>query len=121
MPEPDGKLTVEDYEQIKAWFATRWTKAVTCPVCQSTDWMYGSHIVKMVRHADDSYAPGTTVFPYVPVHCKNCSHLMLFGAVIMGLLEAEPEPEPVRRPNPPLPIADLLARGPAKKSGGGNV
>lgn len=87
MPDASGALTPDDYKKLTDWFATRWHGTVACHVCNATEWAYGSHVVKLPRHAGDSYMPGTSVFPYIPVHCKNCGHTMLFGAVIVGIVE----------------------------------
>lgn len=85
MSDADGALTPEDYEKLKAWFATRWKGQVSCPICGTHEWAYGTHVVKMPRHANDGYTPGTMVFPYVPVHCKSCAHTLFFGAAIIGV------------------------------------
>lgn len=85
IPDDHGKLTDEDQVKVKAWWDAHWTRVVACPVCGSTDWSTGSHLVSISRMAADAFTPGTLTFPHVMVVSDVCGYTLFFNATMMGI------------------------------------
>ncbi len=45
MPDTNGLLTAQDNEKIQSWWRLNWRDPVVCPVCKTSDWGLGSHVV----------------------------------------------------------------------------
>src|SRR6266581_6496898 len=117
MPDTNGLLTAQDNEKIQSWWRLNWRDPVVCPVCKTSDWGLGSHVVNVHRYALDASAPSQATYPHILVACKRCSHTMFFNAVSIGIVGAfgqavpPPDPPPTRPtglfsdiPLPPPPI-----------------
>ena len=127
MPDASGQLTTEDNTKIQAWWVGRWKAPVVCQVCKSQEWNLGSHVVNIMRHANDALAPNTPNYPHIIVGCKTCGHAMFFNAVQIGISvpysPLPPPPSPpantlfnlIQPPPPPPPFAFSLPPIPEKK------
>jgi hypothetical protein len=62
MPDSYGNLTADDNEKVQRWWVQHWKAPVICPVCKTTEWVQASHVVNVVRHASDAYAPNTVSY-----------------------------------------------------------
>lgn len=100
MPDATGKLTPEDLAKTKAWFARHWKGPVICPVCKTTEWTQGDHIVQVPRWSSDLLLGQYPTYPVLPVYCNACAHVMYFGAPQMGI--AAPA-TPAQMGLPPMP------------------
>jgi hypothetical protein len=92
MPDSTGRLTQADNDTIKRWWDTHWKAPVTCPVCKTSAWMQGSHVVNIQRNAVDAGTPGAESYPHIIVGCQNCGHAMFFNAVQIGVTPAYTPP-----------------------------
>lgn len=117
MADANGALTTDDQALAREWFRLHWKDPVICPVCKSTSWTFGSHVVQMTRFATNAFVQGTTVFPYLPVTCNSCSNTLFFGALPMGITappRAPPPPPPLFPPSP-APTQNALSAFMTKK------
>jgi hypothetical protein len=92
MPDSSGRLSQADNDTIKRWWDQHWKEPVICPVCKTSDWSLGPHIVNVQRHAADAGVANTPTYPHILVSCKTCAHTMFFNAVTIGVAAAEAPP-----------------------------
>jgi hypothetical protein len=85
MPDDRGRLTPEDHTKLREWWGQYWRGSVACPVCKTTEWVVGEHVVSVNRLASDAGVDGSPSYQMVLVGCKTCSHTMFFNAVQIGL------------------------------------
>lgn len=104
MPDATGKLTPEDEQKTRLWFARHWKAPVVCPVCKSSTWTQAGHVVQMPRWSSDVLLGQAPTYPVLPVYCNTCAHVLFFGTPQMGIAAAEPVqaqlPLPSPNPNP---------------------
>jgi hypothetical protein len=98
MPDHSGYLTPDDHEKIQNWWDGRWKAPVICPVCKTTSWAIGNHVVNAPRYAADAFAPGTGSYPFVVVACQMCMHTMFFNAAGIGVVSTH-ERRPLQPPS----------------------
>jgi hypothetical protein len=104
MPDINGVLSPEDNAKIQKWWLGHWKAPVVCPVCKTTEWTQGPHVVNIARHAVDGFAPNTISYPHIVVTCQSCAHSMFFNAVQMGVSASHPQPLPSMVPLPSPPV-----------------
>jgi hypothetical protein len=85
MPDEHGQLNEVDNDLIERWWSQHSKDSVTCPVCKTTDWKLGAHLVNVEGHAADVNGSNRPTYPHVIVTCKSCAHSMLFNAVQIGI------------------------------------
>ena len=110
MPDIHGLLSAADHEIIRRWWEGHWKAPVVCPVCKTTEWEQGPHVVNVQRFAVDSMAPGTPTYTHVIVGCKNCGHVMFFNSAKIGI------PQPVAQDAPSSAANALLDTPPSHSS-----
>ena len=83
------KLTAEQKKKVIDWIAVHTKgKGKGCPVCGHPDWQLADDLVEInPRHKKNIFPP--FVYPLVLLMCKNCTHVMLFHPVAMGIDDAE--------------------------------
>lgn len=81
MPSPGGKLTEEEKQHATDWIAQKWTQEKSCPICATSTWTIGDHVVSFARVRADYWA--------IIMVCDYCGYMRLFNAVRMGLFEKE--------------------------------
>ena len=91
MPDPEGKLTDEDKDKIKKWFADKWKEPVICPVCRGDAWIIADHVVTTVRAGEKATFVGGITYPQVMVICNKCGLTLFFNAVMMGVVKPKEE------------------------------
>jgi hypothetical protein len=92
MPDTEGKLSAADFVKIQEWWTKHWKVPVTCPVCKTSGWSTGTHVVQMPRWGNPQNYTAAPVYPYIQVICTTCSHTLLFSAVTMGITPPHPPP-----------------------------
>jgi hypothetical protein len=111
MPDLYGRLTQADNDAIQRWWAQHWKPPVICPVCKTSDWILGQHVVNIQRHAIDVNAINTPTYPHIMVSCKVCAHTMFFNAVTVGVSPVFQETPAAPPPLPPSALATALGLG----------
>lgn len=80
-------LTDEQKQKVVDWIDAKFPKGLTCPLCQSLDWLVSNDIVVppvWQLHGIDLTKPSV---PVVPFSCKNCGHVEFFDAIAIGLIK----------------------------------
>lgn len=81
MPDPRGRLSEEEKRVATDWIAQKWKQEKSCPVCGTSAWTMGDHVVSFARVAADYWA--------IILACDNCGYMRLFNAVRIGLFSKE--------------------------------
>lgn len=78
----------EERNAAKKWLGEKWPQERrACPICGVRDWIIGD---TSQLHL---YGALGSVYPLVPVVCKNCAHTYLFQAIQMGVVSEKDPPE----------------------------
>lgn len=80
-----------DADRVLRYVKEKWTQSQHCPVCAESTW----NVNEVASLQVGMGVLGGKQYPLVPVFCTNCGYTVLFNAVIGGLVEPEPPPEPV--------------------------
>jgi hypothetical protein len=76
----------EERDRIAAALNERHQDLNTCPVCGVSDWVIGTHYVALVLQDDPVHLKLTgTIYPLVPLVCRNCGNTQLINANVLGL------------------------------------
>lgn len=67
---------------MKVWNGNR-----DCPICiSSTVWGIGD-IVEVRDFNEGNHCPGAAITPLVQINCQNCGHVVLFNAIVLGVVD----------------------------------
>ena len=78
-------LSTADRQKIVSWLESK-TKSAQCPVCHTTSWTVGEHILHgQISSPDGALRLGGTSYPMAFVVCDNCFYVRTFMAVPMDL------------------------------------
>lgn len=90
MPTPDGYLTKEDMERVRAWLVEKGVGSV-CPACKQK----GALAVEMAYGKVDVHPVPRHSFPCAVLTCNHCGYMRLFNTVVMGIAQRAPAPKGV--------------------------
>ena len=66
-----------------------WKGKRNCPICiESTVWWIGN-IVEVREYNEGNRCSGAAITPLVQVQCDKCSHVVLFNAISLGVVDPE--------------------------------
>jgi hypothetical protein len=66
-----------------------WKGKRDCPICiESTVWWIGN-IVEVREYNEGNRCSGAAITPLVQVQCDKCSHVVLFNAISLGVVDPE--------------------------------
>lgn len=83
-PNQQADLAVEKQRAL-SWIAQH-ANDLRCPVCKGTSWGYGP-VIELRPLARPGFSPpSSNVFPAFQYICATCGHILLFNAVIAGVL-----------------------------------
>jgi transcription elongation factor Elf1 len=69
-------------------------KRLTCPVCGHQEWSLNDHFMQLDEFGPDRPAFGKyKIFPVIVLTCQHCGHVLLFGALALGVIERPPKDE----------------------------
>ena len=94
MTDAEGKLTAAEKKQIQDWLAgVGWaTRLGGCPVCGDNKWTIADHIVQPItRGAGNALNLGGPGYPHVMLISNKCGYTIFLNAVMIGLLQDQPE------------------------------
>jgi len=93
MPNETGNLTPEEYTKVNAWLTSFGRTPMICPVCGGDTWSIGPHLIQPVTLGKDlELKLGGTGYPMVALVSQRCGYVMLFSAVMVGIVAAVPPP-----------------------------
>ena len=87
MPDKDGILTVVEKQMVAAWLSEK-SRNNSCPVCSTSSWSVGGHLLSGKIYRGGNLAFGGPTYPMAFIVCTNCAYVREFMAVQIGLLEA---------------------------------
>lgn len=90
MPDTTGKLTPEDQKKVSDWLREKWKTPANCPICGSTNWTIGDHLIQPLTFFGGGVSIGGITYPQVMVISNDCGYTRLFNAVMLGLLPQAP-------------------------------
>jgi hypothetical protein len=101
VPDPNGKLTPEESQQLLAWLTERWHGA-GCPMhpLVPTNWEVGDMIMTL-PFTGGGVSIGGPTYPLVVVTCLRCGFTVLVNAITAGLVKVPQPPSPVPPSAPP--------------------
>ena len=76
-------LNESQKQKFREWLKSRDVNP-TCASCGAEDWGTGEIISALMLDAEENVVKNSHV-PMVQLVCRNCSYLMLYAAVPMGL------------------------------------
>lgn len=79
-------LDASDEQKIKNWMAGKFSGGLSCPACQQREHWNISDIIVPPLWVPDGAVHNDRIAPMVPIACVNCGNIMLFSAVLMGLV-----------------------------------
>src|SRR2546430_1015867 len=90
MPDRDGKLSEAEKKKLADWLSSKGPPP-TCPICSSSQWAIGDHLVQPVT-LGPARAPqlGGYAYPQAMVISTTCGYTMYINAVLAGLVEVRP-------------------------------
>ena len=86
MPDNPGLLTDDQKRRIVEWLKQRGAPK-HCAACGQNNWNLGAHLVVPSTWMGGGISLGGPSYPLAMLICRNCSHTVLFNAVIMGIVE----------------------------------
>jgi hypothetical protein len=96
MPDETGKLTTQEYAQVNTWLTSTGKTPFICPICSGDTWSIGPHLIQPVTLGKDlALQWGGIGYPMVALVSQRCGYVMLFSAVIMGIVAAQQAPDPM--------------------------
>lgn len=89
---PPGSLQ----EKLIAWVDSKWLGEKDCPICARNQWTVPEELVELRPYHGGNLVVGGGVYPAAQLVCGNCGHTLFFNALVAGLIEQFPEPDPER-------------------------
>ena len=77
------KGEVEALQSIQDWVNKNF-KDKHCPNCQSTKWIIPNRFLELRSFTETERGP---VYPFIVLICSDCSHALLFNAVVGKLVK----------------------------------
>jgi hypothetical protein len=94
MPDPEGRLSEEEKDTIRAWLDERWVvQSRACPISGHREWIVADHLVHIFRYTPRGFVIGGPTYPHAAVICRGCGYTLFFNAVMIGLVPAGSEKE----------------------------
>lgn len=91
MSEDETALSLEKRQKLVDWI-NRHSKNPQCPVCLSSNWAVGEHLISgSVFRSGGGIVLGGVSYPQAFVVCRTCSYVRHFMAVPIGLVEQSPD------------------------------
>lgn len=103
MPDQSGKLTQDEIKKVHEWLA-KYPKGADapCPICQTSTWWIGEHLVQPVTVAAGfSIRLSGVGYPQIMLISIPCGYTMYINATAAGILP----------PPPPEPSSDVKKEG----------
>jgi hypothetical protein len=91
VPDPQGKLTGAEQEQVRSWLGDQWTQPV-CPFHGRTSWEIGD-VVQTMPYASGLLSTGP-VYPLIVLTCQRCGYTVFINAIRAGILPHLPPATP---------------------------
>ncbi len=80
----------KDSEKVIEHLVEKWGEDKECPMCGNTSWIVNEEIYEVPRFSEKAET-NEVVFPVVPVSCTNCYSTQFISAVMIGLVEGDPD------------------------------
>jgi hypothetical protein len=94
MPDETGKLTTEEYNKVNTWLTSSGKTPFICPICGGDTWSIGPHLIQPVTLGKDlALQLGGIGYPMIALVSQRCGYVMLFSAVIAGIVAAQEPPD----------------------------
>jgi predicted nucleic-acid-binding Zn-ribbon protein len=85
-------------KQFQTWMEKYWRHG-PCPVCQMN--VYDTGEVVELRFHIKGGSRRRTVYPVIPIACRNCGYTLLINAILAGVVRPDPDGDPDdAMPNP---------------------
>lgn len=80
------ELNADERAKAIGWLERKWGNDKKCPVCGSTKWTVGPHMVSMAAvDNSNNITLGGLSYPLVMVVSNECGYTFLMNAVVMGV------------------------------------
>jgi hypothetical protein len=80
-----------DQQKVADWLNKHWDGAKSCPVCRSNNWSIPDMAFELRQFFGGNRVLGGPIIPLVPITCGTCGHVMMFNAILLGVVKAEVE------------------------------
>ncbi len=90
MPPDKQKLTDEERRKADEWLKIHCKASLSCPVCGQTDFQLQQTLGIVPLFGGGATMLGSG-YPALVMVCTNCAHMMLFNAIMAGVIPAEEE------------------------------
>jgi hypothetical protein len=89
-------------ERVAAFLDEHWRGAKNCPVCESNKWAISDKAAELREFSQGGFIVGGPVYPLIVLTCGVCGHTLLFNAIKLGVVSAEPQAPavPEEKPGP---------------------
>jgi hypothetical protein len=92
MPDKNGQLTDPEQAQVLAWLQTHEKgRPRVCPICASTTWTLGQHVVHPVLWRPNSFSMGGPAYPQIMLISEPCGYTIFLNAVTIGMFPQSPQ------------------------------
>ena len=88
MPDPNGKLSVEESKLIAKHLDDKGVNH-SCPVCNHNNWSIGAHLLNGMVHTPGGVTIGGPTYPMAFIVCGNCAYVRQFMAIPLGILSSD--------------------------------
>lgn len=78
-----------DVQEVVDWLNSQWQGAKVCPICKNNNWNISEKPVELREFHGGNLVVGGPVYPLISITCKVCGHILLFNAIVAGLLTPE--------------------------------
>jgi hypothetical protein len=84
------QLTEEQKQKALEYFKKTLQETLACPACGHDDWGLSDMLFQISAFRSTSIPP-SPVIPLFPLTCAVCGHILLFNAIVMGLVKPPKE------------------------------
>jgi hypothetical protein len=88
-------LSDEDLKKALAFLESKRRGDIVCPICKSTEWTIGAHIVQpvTVSPGNNGLMLGGVGYPQIMLISKECGHTLFINAVVAGIVPGGEAPK----------------------------
>ena len=85
----DGLYGRLDTEKLHNKIVEKFADAMTCPFCHSDNWTVSEILFGLAEMHNYGIILGGDVVPLVVSQCENCSYIVSFNALTLGIINSK--------------------------------
>jgi len=82
-----------DVDKIKAWLEINWVGPKKCPICKNSNWNISENACELKPYSGNDPSGSGPIYPTVAITCLKCGHILLFNAIVAGVIDEKVKKE----------------------------